>query len=217
MSSEDCKLKWTRLVVSRANEVVMRSDVHICLLISIFIITIFTAFHCISTQSVFSCASCTVLASTSHRTHQTFEVRPANWASGFRRRGAYPVPTASMDWRWSLEEFVLTYDIQVAMLHEEEGLRIVPAPLWQFSKMFITSDQLDLWGRPPRKVQFGSKKRKLKTDHPWDPTRDAVPSQSVDCLKSPIFPWDHTCRSLTGRHFGPLMRAKLGRVQNARG
>ena len=73
------------------------------------------------------------------------------------------------------------------MLHEEEGLRIVPAPLWQFSKMFITSDQLDLLGRPPRKVPFGSKKRKLNTDHPWDPTSDAVPSQSVDCLKVPYF------------------------------
>ena len=40
----------------------------------------------------------------------------------------------------------------------------------------------------------------------------------VDCSQSPIFPWDHGCRSLslTGRHLGLLMRAKLERVQNAR-
>ena len=41
----------------------------------------------------------------------------------------------------------------------------------------------------------------------------------LDCSQSPIFPLDRRCRSLspTGRHLGLLMRAKLGRVQNAHG
>ena len=41
----------------------------------------------------------------------------------------------------------------------------------------------------------------------------------VDCSQSLIFPWDSRCQSLTstGRHLGLLMRAKLRRVQNARG
>ena len=41
----------------------------------------------------------------------------------------------------------------------------------------------------------------------------------IDCSQSPIFPLDRRCRSLspTGRHLGLLMRAKLGRGQNARG
>ena len=43
--------------------------------------------------------------------------------------------------------------------------------------------------------------------------------KTLDCSQSPIFPLDRRCQSLslTGRHLGLLMRAKLGRVQNARG
>ena len=99
--------------------------VHICLLI-IIVITITITFHCISMQTVFSCASCTLSVSTVHRRHQKFELRPANWANGFR--GAYPVITASTGWRWSLGQFVLAEGIQVAILHEEEELTIIPVP-----------------------------------------------------------------------------------------
>ena len=44
-------------------------------------------------------------------------------------------------------------------------------------------------------------------------------SDRLDCSQSPIFPCDRRCGSLSsmGRYLGPLMRAKLGRVQNARG
>lgn len=130
MSSGDCNLSQrTRLVGSRRDEIVMRSArryVHICLLIIIVVITIIITFHCISMQSVFSCASCTVSVSTVHRRHQKFELRPANWANGFR--GAYPVITASTGWGWSLKEFVLADGIQVAILLEEEELTIVPVP-----------------------------------------------------------------------------------------
>ena len=43
--------------------------------------------------------------------------------------------------------------------------------------------------------------------------------KTLDCSQSPIFPLDRRCQSLslTGHHLGLLMRAKLGRVQNACG
>ena len=60
-------------------------------------------------------------------------------------------------------------------------------------------------------------------DSPYGRKRESVTvfkkqRQTADCSQSPISPWNRRrCRSLspTSRYLGLLMRAKLGRVQNA--